>query len=391
MTSGSNRSNGPLQGLRVVEFAGIGPGPFAAMMLADMGADVIRIDRPPAGQDSVSSANDFMSRGRRSLAMNLKSPEAVEVALQIIDSADALIEGFRPGVMERLGLGPDVCSARNPGLVYGRMTGWGQSGPLAHSAGHDLNYIALTGALWATGDVDRPPSFPMNLLGDFGGGGMYLAYGLVVGMLKAQRTGHGDVVDAAICDGTNSLMTFIHAWRAQGNWQDQRAANLLDGGVPWYSVYTCADGKWITVAALELKFWHELLNLLGIDLAAVGEREDKSQWPEIRLLLTEKFASQPRDFWAELFAGSDACVAPVLNPAEARFHSHMAARNAFAPQGADQPMPAPRFTDCQTALPMPAVAVGSDSVQILEEIGINKAEIQDLLSKGIVSTVDDKQ
>ncbi|MEM9428571.1 MAG: CaiB/BaiF CoA-transferase family protein, partial [Pseudomonadota bacterium] len=281
----ADRTDRPLTGLRIVEFAGIGPGPYAAMMLADMGADVVRVDRIDAAYDRY----DFLARGRRSISLDLKQSAAVDVALKLIDSADGLIEGFRPGVMERLGLGPEVCRARTPGLVYGRMTGWGQDGPLAQAAGHDLNYIALTGALWATGEADRPPTFAANLLGDFGGGGMFLALGMVAGLLKAARSGDGDVVDAAITDGTHALMTFLHARRASGRWTDARCANTLDGGAPWYGVYECACGGWVSIAAIEPRFWAELLRLLQLDEATLGDRADRAQWSRIRGILAETF------------------------------------------------------------------------------------------------------
>lgn len=379
----------PLAGLRIIEFAGIGPGPFAGMMLADMGAEVIRIDRP-GGQGSPSAggfdpALDFMARGRRSLALNLKSRDAVELALDLLAEADGLIEGFRPGVMERLGLGPDVVHARNPRLVYGRMTGWGQDGPIAHTAGHDLNYIALSGALWATGEAGRAPTFPLNLLGDFGGGGMYLAFGMVAGLLKAARTGRGDVVDAAICDGTSSLMTMIHSRRAMGVWRDERAANALDGGVPWYGIYECADGGWVSIGALEPQFWACLLEKLEIAPEEIGDRADRSQWPAIRARLSETFLSQPRAHWCDLLEGTDACFAPVLSPAEAADHPHNRARGIFAPEGPAQPMPAPRFAEAATPLPPAPPKAGADSRKVLEEAGLDAARIESLFGSGAVA------
>ena len=297
----------PLAGVRVIEFAGIGPGPFAGMMLADMGAEVIRIDR--AGATDPQIAQEFMARGRRSIALDLKNPDAVAVALRLIETADALIEGFRPGVMERLGLGPDVALAANPRLVYGRMTGWGQTGPISPTAGHDLNYIALSGALWASGPGDGKPAFPLNLLGDFGGGGMMLAFGIATGLLKAARTGRGDVVDAAISDGTTTLMSMIYSRIAMGRWSDRRQDNYLDGGAPWYDVYECADGHWITIGALEPKFWQVLLDRLGLDPTQLGDRADRSTWPATRQLLTALFLSQPRAHWTALLEGTDACFA----------------------------------------------------------------------------------
>lgn len=363
----------PLAGLRLIEFAGIGPGPFAGMMLADMGAEIIRIDRP-APPDK-NPEYDFMNRGRKSLVLDLKSPEAVDIALRLVDTADGLIEGFRPGVMERLGLGPEICRPRNPRLVYGRMTGWGQEGPLSHAAGHDLNYIALSGALWASGEADRAPSFPLNLLGDFGGGGMFLAFGMVTGMLQAARTGQGDIIDAAISDGTSSLMAMIYGMRAKGVWQDQREANKLDGGVPWYGVYECSDGQWITIGALEPQFWALLLELLGLTVDEVGDRGDPATWPAMRARFETLFKSQNRDHWCELLQGTDACFAPVLSPAEAPDHPQNAQRGVFAPDGPAQPMPAPRFADAATPLPNPAPIRGADSREILQDLGLTDDEI----------------
>ncbi|MEM6637678.1 MAG: CaiB/BaiF CoA-transferase family protein [Pseudomonadota bacterium] len=377
----------PLSGLRIVEFAGIGPGPFAAMMLSDMGADVIRVDRIGADYDR----HDFLARGRRSIALDLKQPAAVEVALKLIDGSDGLIEGFRPGVMERLGLGPDVCRVRNPRLVYGRMTGWGQEGPLAQAAGHDLNYIALTGALWTTGGPDGAPTFAANLLGDFGGGGMFLALGMVAGLLRAARTGAGDVVDAAITDGTHMLMSFIHARRASGRWRDLRGANTLDGGAPWYGVYECACGGWVSVAAIEPRFWEELLRLLQLDGVELGNRTDPAEWPAIRTALERVFQAKPRDHWVALLEGTDACFAPVLSPAEAAKHPHNVARNAFAPTGPDQPMPAPRFggdVKAPTASPTPP---GAHTVSILADLGMSSAEISALREAGLVEASSPKE
>ncbi|MEM1274358.1 MAG: CaiB/BaiF CoA-transferase family protein [Pseudomonadota bacterium] len=375
-----DRSYLPLTGLRLVEFAGIGPGPFACMMLADMGAEVIRIDRC----DAVHDPYDFLARGRRSIALDLKKPDAVDVACKLIDGADGLIEGFRPGVMERLGLGPDVCRARNPRLVYGRMTGWGQDGPLAKAAGHDLNYIALTGALWATGQADRAPTFAANLLGDFGGGGMFLALGMVAGLLKAARTGTGDVVDAAITDGTHTLMSFLHARRASGRWTDAREANTLDGGAPWYGVYECACGGWISIAAIEPRFWSELLQLLQIDETALGDRADPAAWRGIRALLSDTFREKPRDHWVALLEGTDACFAPVLSPAEAAKHPHNLARFAFSPTGPDQPMPAPRFAETEATPPSQPDSPGAHTDAILAELGISSADISDLRASGAI-------
>lgn len=376
----------PLAGLRIIEFAGIGPGPFAGMMLADMGAEIIRIERPGAGSPTGQGAHEleFLARGRKSIALNMKAPGAVDLALQLIEGADGLIEGFRPGVMERLGLGPDVCLTRNPRLVYGRMTGWGQDGPVSSTAGHDLNYIALSGALWASGEADRPPAFAMNLLGDFGGGGMFLAFGMVTGLLKAARTGQGDVVDAAIVDGTAALMAMIYSRRAMGLWTDDRAANALDGGVPWYGVYECADGGWITIGSLEPQFWAVLLDRLGLTAEEMGDRTDRSTWPAMREKLTQIFLSQPRDHWVALLQDSDACFAPVLSPAEAPEHPQNKARGIFS-DGPVQPMPAPRFARSRTPLPDTPPVPGAHSRQVLEDMGLAADRIDALFASGAVT------
>lgn len=376
-----DEGQGPLAGVRIVEFAGIGPGPFAGMMLADMGAEVIRIDRPGAQ----AHPQDFLARGRRSLVLDMKRPEAAEVALTLLETADGLIEGYRPGVMERLGLGPEAVHARNPKLVYGRMTGWGQEGPLAHAAGHDLNYIALSGAVWGTGAADQPPGFAQNMLGDFGGGAMFLAFGMVSGLFNAQRTGWGDVIDAAICDGAAALMAMTYSFRAMGRWQDARGANLLDGGVPWYGVYTCADGGWITIGPLEPKFWADMLRLLEIDPAELGDRRDPANWPAMRARFTALFASQPRAHWVALLEGTDACFAPVLSYEEARTHPHNAARGVFAAEGPEQPMPAPRFRDATTALPPAAPAPGADTRAVLADAGLEAETIDYLYNRGVIA------
>lgn len=379
------KNSAPLAGVRVVEFAGIGPGPFAAMMLADMGADVIRIEKPKnhSNGSTESVELDFLSRGRQSIALDLKASGATDVALQIIENADALIEGYRPGVMERLGLGPDDCHAINPKLVYGRMTGWGQEGPLAQRAGHDLNYIAISGALWAMGEADRAPVFPLNLLGDFGGGGMYLAFGILAGLLKAAATGRGSVVDAAIVDGTASLLTMLHSHRATGKWRDARAVNSLDGGAPWYSVYECADGGWITIAALEPQFWAILLERLDLSEEDLGDRADRSCWPAMRDCLKKVFRSKSRDEWVAILQDCDACFAPVLSPGEAALHPHNAARGVFSGSQA-QPMPAPRFGSSSLPLPGKPPVIGQNSCDILKSSGFSELEISEIFSAGIV-------
>jgi alpha-methylacyl-CoA racemase len=301
---------GPLRGLKILEFAGIGPGPFCGMVLADLGADVVRLDRAegPAG-----SRQDFLGRGRRSVGLDLKRPEAVAAALRLIEGADALIEGFRPGVMERLGLGPDACLARNPRLVYGRMTGWGQEGPLAQSAGHDINYIALTGALWSIGRPGERPVPPLNLVGDYGGGGMLLAVGVLAALLEAKGSGRGQVVDAAMVDGAALLMAPIYAMMARGRWGPERGANYLDGAAVFYDTYECADGRWLAVGPIEPQFWAEMLRLLSLDPARFERRMEPAHWPALKEELAAAFRARTRDDWVGVFEGTDACVCAVLS------------------------------------------------------------------------------
>ena len=344
----SNARNGPLSGLRIVEFAGIGPVPFAAMLLADMGADVVRVARPgAAGLDS----RDIVERGRRLVHLDLKSAGDVESALALIERADALLEGFRPGVMERLGIGPELALARNPRLIYGRMTGWGQTGPLAQAAGHDIDYIALAGALHAVGERRGGPVPPLNLLGDFGGGALYLVTGVLAALFEAQRSGRGQVVDCAIVDGVASLLTFIYAALAHGAWRDRRGSNLLDGGAPFYTTYACAGGGYVAVGALEPQFHAALIAKLGLDAEAFKDRLDPESWPRLRKLLQEAFAQRTQKQWCELFAGTDACVAPVLGLGEVAHDPHMAARGTMAAlDGIPCPAPAPRFSRTPSAL-----------------------------------------
>ncbi|MQA26160.1 MAG: CoA transferase, partial [Micromonosporaceae bacterium] len=312
-------SPGPLRGVRVVELAGIGPGPYAGMLLADLGAEVIRVDRP-GGQPMFDLPHLFLNRGRRSVALNLKAPGAADVVLRLVAGADALIEGFRPGVAERLGIGPEQCMAANPRLVYGRMTGWGQDGPLARTAGHDITYIALSGALRAIGPAGAPPVPPMNLLGDFGAGGMLLAFGVVAALLEAQRSGEGQVVDAAIVDGTVSLLGMLLGSRAAGVWSDERASNLLDGGAPFYDTYECADGEYVAVGALEEQFYSEFIARLSDGASSPAPSRSPDEWPALREWIAARFRTRSRNEWAEVFGDSDACVAPVLSVAEAAEH-----------------------------------------------------------------------
>lgn len=333
---------GPLAGLRVVELAAIGPVPFVAMLLSDMGADVVRVVRPGTPE---LKPYDIVERGRRVVELDLKSGSGTTALLGLIEHAEVLLEGYRPGVMERLGLGPDVALARNPRLVYGRMTGWGQSGPLAHAAGHDIDYIALAGALHTIGERDRAPVPPLNLLGDFGGGGMYLVTGVLAAVLEARRSGRGQVVDCAMVDGVASLMSFIYAALARGEWRDERQSNLLDGGAPFYATYRCADGEYIAVGALEPQFHAELIERLGLDAAAFKERDDPASWLRLRRVLEDAFARRTRAEWCEILEGSDACFAPVLDFTEAGAHPHLAARGTIATlDGVACPAPAPRFS-----------------------------------------------
>ena len=352
MKKAETATAGPLAGLRVVELAGIGPGPFAAMLLADLGAEVIRIDRP--GETArLAPERDATRRGRRSLTLDLKCAAAVAVLLRLVETADALIEGFRPGVAERLGFGPEICLARNPRLVYGRMTGFGQSGPLAEAAGHDLNYIALAGVAHGIGRAEAPPVPPLNLVGDYGGGAMFLVVGVLAALLERTRSGSGQVVDAAMAEGAALLMTPFYALHAAGLWQDRRAANLLDGGAPFYDTYATADGKYLSIAALEPKFFAELARRIGLDDAFVKGQYDQALWPALRAALTAIIATRSRETWAKILEGTDACALGVLSLAEAPLHPHNRARGSFIEiNGVTQPAPAPRFS--RTPPPRPA-------------------------------------
>ncbi|MGH3498719.1 MAG: CaiB/BaiF CoA transferase family protein [Nocardioidaceae bacterium] len=344
--------HGPLAGVRVVELAGIGPAPFAGMLLADLGADVIRVDRPGGGLPSGPPELDLLRRGRPSVEVDLKTPAGVDAVLELVDRADAFIEGFRPGVAERLGLGPVPCLARNRRLVYGRMTGWGQDGPLASSAGHDIDYIAVTGALHAIGRAGGPPQVPVNLVGDFGGGAMYLVVGVLAALIEARDSGEGQVVDAAIVDGAAHLSTMVLGMLAAGGWREARGTNLLDTGAPFYDVYETADGRHVAVGALEPQFWAVLVQRAG--LADLPDRGDPAQWPALRDLLATAFAARTQAEWTDLFDGSDACVAPVLSYAEAAQHPHLAARGTYVEHaGVVQPAPAPRFSRTWAALSTP--------------------------------------
>lgn len=334
---------GPLNGVKIVEFAGIGPGPFCGMLLSDLGADVIRIDR--SGDSTPPNPKDVGGRGRRSIALNLKDAGDIETALALISKADGLIEGFRPGVMERLGLGPDVALARNPNLVYGRMTGWGQTGTLAHAAGHDLNYIALTGALHAMGRKGERPAPPLNLVGDFGGGALYLAFGILAGILNVKNGGEGQVIDCAMTDGAASLTTMFHGMRAMGVWGPERESNLLDGGAHFYDTYECKDGKYVSIGSIEPQFYALLLEKTEISDSEFQAQMDRSKWSDLKSKLTETFKTKTRDEWSEIMEGTDVCFAPVLSFDEALEHPHNKARETFEyVEGVPQPAPAPRFS-----------------------------------------------
>ncbi|MCX5386730.1 CaiB/BaiF CoA-transferase family protein [Streptomyces sp. NBC_00083] len=358
---------GPLAGVRVVELAGIGPGPFAAMLLADLGADVVRVDRPGGAGLGVDPAHDLTNRNKRSVIIDLKAPEGPGVVLDLVERADILIEGYRPGVAERLGVGPDACLGRNPGLVYGRMTGWGQDGPLAQRAGHDIAYIALTGTLGMIGEAGGPPVVPANLVGDYAGGSLYLVIGVLAALQHARGGGAGQVVDAAIVDGTAHLTTMIHAMLAAGGWQDRRGANLLDGGCPFYGTYETSDGQYMAVGALEQRFYDEFVRLLGIGDEAPA-RKDLARWPELRAAVAARFRTRTREEWTAVFDGSDACVAPVLSLKEAPHHPHLASRATFTTyDGTAQPAPAPRFSATPGSLRRPPALPGAHTEDVARD------------------------
>jgi alpha-methylacyl-CoA racemase len=366
---------GPLDGVRVIEFAGIGPGPFCGMLLSDLGADVVRIDRKGAGR---ASKFDITSRGRRSVALDLKKPESTEACLKLFEAADAIIEGFRPGVMERLGLGPDVALKRNPKLVYGRMTGWGQFGPYAKAAGHDMNYIAISGALHAIGTKDKPIP-PLNLVGDFGGGALYLAFGLLAGVIQARATGTGQVVDCAMSDGAASLMAMFYGFAASGTWKDERRKNLLDGGAHFYDTYQCKDGKWVAIGSIEPQFYAELLAKTGVNPSEFEAQQDRDGWDGLRDKLATVFATKTRDEWDEIMGGSDVCLGPVLTLEEAPKHPHNRARQTFVEiDGVIQPAPAPRFSATPGAIQSPPRPIGGDNDGALGDWGFSAAEIETL-------------
>lgn len=370
---------GPLSGLKIVEFAGIGPGPFCGMLLSDLGADVVRIDRKGQGR---SSPADVTARGRRSVALDLKHPEAIETCLKLLEQADGLIEGFRPGVMERLGLGPDAVLARNPKLVYGRMTGWGQTGPYAKAAGHDMNYIAITGALAAIGTANKPVP-PLNLVGDFGGGALYLAFGLLAGVIHARETGQGQVIDCAMSDGAASLMAMFYGFKAAGMWGEGRRTNLLDGGAHFYDTYECADGKWISIGSIEPQFYLLLLEKTGITDPQFQHQMSREEWPQLREKLAAVIKTKNRDDWCAIMDATDVCFAPVLTMDEAPKHAHNAARETFVEvAGVVQPAPAPRFSATPGVIQGPPPKIGGDNDQALADWGFSADAIAGLKESG---------
>jgi alpha-methylacyl-CoA racemase len=372
--------------VKVVELAGIGPGPFACTLLSDMGAEVVRVERVDLVERATRpSGFTFDARGRRDVAVDLKHPDGVETVLRLVEHADALIEGFRPGVTERLGLGPEVCLARNPRLVYGRMTGWGQDGPLAHAAGHDINYISLAGALAHFGRVGQPPTPPLNMMGDYGGGAMFLAFGVVCALLEARGSGEGQVVDAAMVDGTAYLMGPMWGMLGMGLLNEERGTNLLDTGSPYYDVYETADGEWVSIGSIEPQFYAQLLELTGVQHDDLPPQSDRTGWPALRERLTAVFKAKTRAEWTDLLEGTDVCFAPVLPMSEARAHPHVVARSMIVEHdGMDQPVPAPRFSRTAAEIQGPAPLPGADTDAVLADWGFTDAEIEALVAAGAV-------
>ena len=374
---------GPLQGLRVIELEGIGPAPFAGMLLADLGAEVISIARKSSSADRAAQISE---RGKRSIALNLKAAEGIEAVLKLCEGADALIEGFRPGVTERLGIGPDACLARNARLVYGRMTGWGQSGPLAQTAGHDINYIALSGALHAVGRAGERPVPPLNLVGDFGGGGMFLAFGVMCAVYEAQRSGVGQVVDVSMVEGSAALMHMMYSMLAMGYWRDARGTNLLDGAAHFYDTYETADGKYVSIGSIEPQFYRLLVELAGLDPQEFAPQMDPTRWPVLKQRLAEVIKRRSRTEWCTIMEGTDVCFAPVLSMGEAPQHPHNRARGTFVEvAGVTQAAPAPRFSRSSPELPRAPQPVGADTAAVLRGAGYSEAQIQTLRDRGILT------
>jgi alpha-methylacyl-CoA racemase len=376
---------GPLSGVRVIEIASLAPAPFGCMILADLGADVLRVDRAERCGPQAKAPLDPLSRGRRSIGLNLKDPAAIELLLRLTDEADVLVEGFRPGVAERLGFGPQACAERNPGLIFARMTGWGQDGPLASTAGHDIDYIAISGALSMVGRAGQAPVPPVNLLGDFGGGGMLLALGILAALVERASSGLGQVVDAAMVDGSALLTSFVFGLRAAGSWQDERGTNLLDTGAPFYDTYVTADGQYMAVGALEPQFYAALLTGLGLADAGLPGQHDRAGWPVLRHRFAATFAGRTRAEWEQVFAGTDACVSPVLSLAEAPVHPHARARDAFVEVGGvTQPAPAPRFGRSAAGRPVAPPRPGADTDDVLAGLGLAAAEVASMRAQGVV-------
>ena len=375
---------GPLQGVKVIEVGGIGPGPFCGMMLSDMGAEIVRVERK--GQFAITEPKfDVLMRNRRSVEIDLRKEEGVSALLKMVEQADALQEGFRPGVMEKLGLGPDVCLRRNPRLVYGRMTGWGQEGPLAKAAGHDINYISLSGALHTIGRKGEKPVPPLNLVGDFGGGGMMLAFGMACALFEAQKSGKGQVVDAAMIDGSAVLMAMMYGFRASGFWVDERGANMLDGAAHFYDTYETADGKYVSIGSIEPQFYALLLKHTGIDDPDFQNQHDQSKWPAFKARLTEVFKTKTRDEWCRIMEGTDVCFAPVLSLDEAKDHPQSQTRNTFIEVGGVlQPAPAPRFSRTKPETPNPPPKVGGDTEAVLADFGFSPDELEALKSAEVI-------
>ncbi len=377
---------GPLSGIKIIEIAGIGPGPFTGMLLADMGAEVISIHRKTSSADEKMSAVNISERGKRPIALNLKSEEGIATVLKLVESADALFEGFRPGVMERLGLGPDVCLERNPKLVYGRMTGWGQDGPMAQAAGHDINYISLSGALHAIGKKGQKPQAPLNLVGDFGGGGMFLAFGMCCAIIEAQRTGKGQTVDVSMVEGSAALMHMMYSMKAIGVWSEDRGTNLLDTGAHFYDTYETKDGKYVSIGSIEPQFYALLMEKAELDPAKFGNHMDASKWDELKEDLTEVFKQKTRDEWCELMEGTDVCFAPVLAMSEVAEHPHNKARGSFVEiNGVNQPAPAPKFGQSQPGTPRAPKPAGAETDAVLKEAGFSDEEISALRDQGALT------
>lgn len=378
---------GPLAGIKIVEIGGIGPAPMCGMILSDMGAEVLRVDRPVSNDPvDITPKFNLLNRGKRAIRVDLSRREGVEIVLRLAEQADAFLEGFRPGVVERLGIGPEACSSRNSKLIYGRVTGWGQEGPLAHNAGHDINYIALTGALHAIGRSGEAPVPPINLLGDYGGGALLLAFGIVCGLLEASRSKKGQVVDAAMVDGVASLMTFLWGLKAMGIWKDRRGENLLDTGAHFYDVYETADGKYISIGSIEPKFYAELLRLIGLEESDLAEQMDRARWPQMRELFRAIFKKKTRDEWCILMEGTDVCFAPVLSMEEAPIHPHNKARGTFVEiDGVIQPAPAPRFSRTKPEILFPPSEQSQHTDAVLTNWGFTTDEITKLREAGVLS------